>query len=265
MANSALDKEIRRLVRAEKRFLNKQAAHEDSRLDLFLAEKVPRKLEHTLNKAFAKAFSLIFSKGSSIIGRTFSMSKLIEEFEADTEQLEELGRGRDIRRFKHRAAGTGTFHTLTSAAAGTALGLAGAAVPDIVVFNVLLIRNIYKIAMRYGYDFDTEEEQKFILRIIAAAVTYGDDILSADKEINRIIKAGLSSDEKTVDELIDEASMALSRAQMYMKFLQKIPIVGAVGGASDFIYMEKISDYAALKYNRRFLMDQRRKEAAAGV
>ena len=41
-----------------------------------------------------------------------------------------------------------------------------------------------------------------------------------------------------------------------MKFLQGIPIVGAVGGAYDVIYMKKVNDYAKLKYNRRFLEGQ---------
>ena len=52
--------------------------------------------------------------------------------------------------------------------------------------------------------------------------------------------------------------MALAHALLLMKFLQKIPVVGVIGGASDFIYMERISDYAVLKYQRRFLIDQLR-------
>ena len=52
--------------------------------------------------------------------------------------------------------------------------------------------------------------------------------------------------------------MALAKALLLMKFLQNIPVIGVVGGASDFIYMERISDYAVLKYQRRFLVDQLR-------
>ena len=110
--------------------------------------------------------------------------------------------------------------------------------------------------MKYGYAFDTEEEQKFILSIIAAAVQDGDDMLRANKEVNRLIREGLSADTSTVDEKINEAAVALAHALLLMKFLQKIPVVGVIGGASDFIYMERISDYAVLKYQRRFLVDQ---------
>ena len=44
-----------------------------------------------------------------------------------------------------------------------------------------------------------------------------------------------------------------------MKFLQGFPVVGAVGGAYDVIYMKQITEYAKLKYKRRFLEKQRRK------
>ena len=38
-----------------------------------------------------------------------------------------------------------------------------------------------------------------------------------------------------------------------MKFLQGIPVVGALGGAYDAVYMRRVSKYAELKYRKRFL------------
>jgi len=38
-----------------------------------------------------------------------------------------------------------------------------------------------------------------------------------------------------------------------MKFLQGIPLVGAVGGVYDVVYMKQITEYAKIKYQRRFL------------
>ena len=258
MAKTVLQREIDGLRKAEKRFLRKQLNREPTRLDMLLEEKVPEKLEATLDAAFSKAFHLIFSKGSSIISKTFSTDKLISEFEADTADLEELGGGRQMRRFRRRAAATGTAHTVFSAVSGATLGFFGGTVPDIVLFITLLLRNIYKISMKYGYAFDTDEEKKFILMVIAAAMKDGEEMVLADKKINKLIRAGLFTDESTVDERINEAAVALAHALLLMKFLQKIPVVGVIGGASDFIYMERISDYAVLKYQRRFLIDQLR-------
>ena len=45
----------------------------------------------------------------------------------------------------------------------------------------------------------------------------------------------------------------MSKELLYMKFLQGIPVVGAVGGAYDVVYLKQITEYANLKYERRFL------------
>ena len=43
-----------------------------------------------------------------------------------------------------------------------------------------------------------------------------------------------------------------------MKILQGIPIVGAIGGAYDVVYLKKITEYANLKYKKRFLVKKKR-------
>ena len=52
---------------------------------------------------------------------------------------------------------------------------------------------------------------------------------------------------------IARTAAGLSKELLYMKFLQGIPVVGAVGGAYDVVYLKKITEYANLKYKRRFL------------
>ena len=258
MAKTVLQKEIERLRKAERRFLKAQLNRQPTKLDHFLEEKVPPKLESTLNAAFAKAFYLIFSKGSWLISKTYSEDKLVREFTLAAVELDELGGSRQMRGFKRRAAKTGTAHTIVSAVAGLTMGIFGGMLPDIVLFNSLVLRNIYQIAMKYGYSYDTDEERKFILRIIAAAISDGDELINANKKINQLIRSNLAGDDSTVEERIDKAAMALAHALLLMKFVQNIPIIGVVGGASDFIYMERISDYAVLKYQRSFLVDQMR-------
>ena len=53
---------------------------------------------------------------------------------------------------------------------------------------------------------------------------------------------------------IEKAAEGLSKELLYMKFLQGIPVVGAVGGIYDAVYMKRITEYANLKYKKRFLM-----------
>ena len=47
---------------------------------------------------------------------------------------------------------------------------------------------------------------------------------------------------------------------LYMKFLQGIPVVGAVGGAYDAVYMKRITEYAELKYRHRYLAGRKKAE-----
>ena len=54
---------------------------------------------------------------------------------------------------------------------------------------------------------------------------------------------------------IVNTSRVLSTELLYMKFLQGVPIVGAVGGAYDVIYMNSISKYSRMKYKKRFLLN----------
>ena len=52
--------------------------------------------------------------------------------------------------------------------------------------------------------------------------------------------------------MIQKTAALLSKELLYMKFLQGFPVVGAVGGAYDVIYMKQITEYSNLKYKHRF-------------
>ena len=41
-----------------------------------------------------------------------------------------------------------------------------------------------------------------------------------------------------------------------IKFLQGLPLVGVVGGPANVMYCKKISDYARLKYQKRYLLQK---------
>ena len=41
-----------------------------------------------------------------------------------------------------------------------------------------------------------------------------------------------------------------------IKFLQGLPLVGIVGGPANVMYCKKISDYARLKYQKRYLLQK---------
>jgi hypothetical protein len=73
-----------------------------------------------------------------------------------------------------------------------------------------------------------------------------------DEQINQFIKKEQIPDYVDMDKLIEQTAGCLSKELLYMKFLQGIPVAGAIGGAYDAIYMKRIAEYSELKYRRRF-------------
>ena len=73
--------------------------------------------------------------------------------------------------------------------------------------------------------------------------------------IDDIVMAGDSLDEFEVDKEVqlENTANALSKEMLYTKFLQGQMIVGVAGGIFNPVYLNRISDYAVLKYRRRFL------------
>ena len=150
-------------------------------------------------------------------------------------------------------------NTVASGVSGIGMGLIGVGIPDIPVFTGMLLKSLYETALSYGYDYDRMDEKYFILLLIGAALRSGDELKAADERVNYFIEHGAEPDEETMKTEVKIAAEGLSGELLYMKFLQGIPIVGAVGGAYDPIYIDRITRYAAMKYNRRFLHDIKNK------
>ena len=77
---SPLEKEYQKLIREEQKYILKNQEKKENFLNKALADKVPPKLQSTLEAAFIKAFKLIFSRGKSAIELTYNKEKLENEF-----------------------------------------------------------------------------------------------------------------------------------------------------------------------------------------
>ena len=75
------------------------------------------------------------------------------------------------------------------------------------------------------------KKKYFILLLIRGAVSYGDTLCEIDGKVNEFIRNGILPEEYQDKEQIEQTAGALSKELLYMKFLQGIPVVGAVGGA----------------------------------
>ena len=242
-----------KLEKQEAVYLQKQMEKNDSKLNQFLADKVPENLQGTLDKAFSKAFYMVFEKGTGVIEKTYKKEELQKDYQINEYIAGVKENRKSLKAFSKKAAGAGTVNLLLSGASGIGLGVLGIGLPDIVLFTGLMLKSVYEIALSYGFDYQEDEERKFILMLIQGALSHGKELQCINGKVNAYIDNGVFVEKESMDESIAKAAGCLSKELLYMKFLQGIPIVGAAGGAYDAIYMKKVVKYAELKYRRRFL------------
>ena len=250
---TSAEKEWRKLQKQEVDFLVKNVRREESKLNQILEDKVPEGLQDTLDKAFYKAFQLIFEKGTGIIEKTYDREQLELDHMADEYVANFSGSRKALKAFSTKAKTSGSINTLVSGASGIGLGVLGIGIPDIVLFTGMMLRNIYQIALNYGFDYESDEEKKFILLLIRGALVSGPEVKTINSEADHYMVNGSFTCDSDLKSMIKEAAGCLSKELLYMKFLQGIPVVGALGGAYDAVYMRRVSKYAELKYRKRFL------------
>ena len=258
MNQKQLEKEWIKIIKAEGKYidvnLHKKEAGWQKKIDRF----VPEKLSDTMNAAFYKAFEMIFEKGTGIIEKVYNKEKREKEHAVNAYAAELFDSRKTMKVFGKKAKSSKNINNLISAVEGIGMGVVGAGLPDIPVFISVLLKSIYEIATIYGFSYDSEQEQIFILKIIETALTHEQELVEGNAELNSWLK---SPAEFTItkEEQMKRTSSALSNELLYLKFVQGAPVVGVVGGVSDVIYQKKITDYAELKYRRRFLTEKREK------
>lgn len=246
------------MINQELSYISKRAEKSDSGLNQLLEKKIPAGLQNTLDAAFGKAFRMVFEKGTGVIEKTYNKEEMKRKYQINEYAAKVYGNRKALKVFSGKAKGAGAGNLLASGAAGVGLGVLGIGLPDIVLFTGFMLKGLYEIALNYGFDYEDEEEKKFLLLLIRGALSYGKELQSINEELNFYMDYGAYAKVRTVEDSVKAAAGCLSKELLYMKFLQGIPVVGAVGGVYDAIYMKQIMEYAELKYRRRFYLRQKR-------
>lgn len=253
---SATEKEWENLQKRELQFCKKQMEKKTSFLNEKLSGVVPAQLESNLQKAFYKAFELVFEKGTAVIEKTYRKDEKEYQYQMNTYAADLRENKKNVRAFRKNAQGSKRTNLLISGVEGIGMGILGIGIPDIPVFTAVLLKSVYEIALSYGFSYETEEEQIFILRLIATALYGQEEFEENNSSLNRWIDERIE-EPREKQEWTKQAADALSKELLYMKFLQGIPVAGVVGGLADAVYLKRITDYADLKYYRRFLNRKR--------
>ena len=290
---TAFEKEWRRLLQREERLIRGMSARREPFLDRKLRAVVPDGLQQKLESAFYRAFRLILEQGTGAIEKTYSRERLDAEYRTREFAARLYPERRNLSAGRRAAARRQAAGVAGACAEGAALGILGIGLPDIPLFLAVLLRSLYAQALQFGIDYRRPEETEFLLDLIALSLSPGEDFAARDAALNRQIYrmeqeaavnrricrtkqeagAGCGSGRTEAaegfgtaeaapeaggvsEETIRRAARSLSGELLYMKFLQGIPVAGILGGIYDGIYLKRITDYALLKMERRWLLRQ---------
>lgn len=255
----------------EESFLVKNVMDKTPKWVNLVEKKVPDTLQNTLETAFTKAFETVFEKGAGLIEKTYRKDRQISQYRDNKREMEREDFNRkNVKKFERQAKRTRGKNLAISTVEGIGFGIAGMGIPDIPIFVSVLLKSIYEIAISYGFAYTTEKEKLFILKVIDSALQSGDRLRKKNEDLDRLIDRYYQEEtipeqvgetDEFVTELqiirqIDTSAKALSHELLYGKFVQGMTFVGVVGGTTDFTCLKRITDYAILKYKRRFLLRQ---------
>ncbi len=162
---SPLEKELQKIEREEGRLIRSAQKHKDApSWKAELENKIPEKVMSGLQKAFSKAFYLIFEKGTVIIEKTYDKESIAKEFQINDYAMDIKGSRKEIARIRSGASGSNVLNTVVTTVEGVGLGVLGIGLPDIVIWLGVLLRGIYETALNYGYDYEAMEEKMRILK-----------------------------------------------------------------------------------------------------
>ncbi|MBD7912134.1 MULTISPECIES: EcsC family protein [Clostridium] len=257
--NKILNKQIKKLNKEEKKILdkkeNKLIKEKINPLVEKVEAKIPKKLKSTLDVAFYNGFKIVLNKGTKYIEKMYDKEKIQLEHDINNYSMQKRINKKSIKLIDKKARKSNLLNSTISTLEGGTLGILGIGLPDIPLFIVMILKTIYEISLSYGFNYEREEEKVYILNLITVALLKGelkDEYNSKLDELAKKIDLDLNIN-YIMDDEIKKASDSLSQGMVTAKFIQGIPLVGAIGGVTNYVVINKISKFAALKYKKRYL------------
>ncbi len=254
-----INKEINKLNKRENKILNKKKnkliKDKISPISEKIQGKIPDKLKSTLESAFYNAFKVVIKNGSKYIEKLYNKEKIKLDHEINDYSLNRRMTRKSLKLIDSQGKKSKLINSTISTVEGVGLGLLGIGIPDIPVFISMILKTVYEIALSYGFDYEKEEEKIYILNLINVALSSEEEKQIYNEKLNNIenkIILGLDI-ENILDEEIKETSKVLSSSLLVAKFIQGLPIVGVIGGVTNYQFISKVSKYARIRYKKRYL------------
>lgn len=253
---AAIEKELLSVEKQEGKLEKTAMKVKPASLKTALEEKLPEKVFTGLQSTFCKGFSLVFSKGRTIIEKSYNKDTILQDHSIRDFAVQVKGRRKELKKMHKSAKRSDLVNLVVTTAEGVGLGALGVGMPDIVLFISTLLKGVYEAALNYGYDYEDRREQLLILKMMAAALSTGEEWQENDAEVEAILNIpdGEVSEEEFQAQLEQTAS-AFAVDMLLLKFIQGLPVVGIIGGAANPVYYNKVMKYVQLKYRKRYLLN----------
>lgn len=253
--DAALAKELLAVEKQEKKLEQAALKTKSPAWKTELESRIPEKVYSGLESAFCKGFGLVFDQGRAIIEKGYNKEGIQADHAIQDFSVQVKGGRKELKQMHKSAKQSDLVNLAVTTVEGVGLGALGIGMPDIVLFLGTLLKGIYETALRYGFDYESRQEQIFILKMMQTALSTGEDWINRNAEVDAMISLETTeiTDEDFSCQLKNTAS-AFAVDMLLLKFIQGLPVVGVIGGAANPVYYSKVMKYVQLKYRKRYLL-----------
>lgn len=255
--NAALNKELLAVEKQEKKMQRSALKAKPAAWKAELEKHIPEKVYAGLESAFCKGFGVVFDQGRAIIEKSYNKEDIQADHAIRDFAVQVKGSRKEMKQM-HRSARQSDLRNLAvTTVEGAGLGALGVGMPDIVLFLGTLLKGVYETALNYGFDYESRQEQIFILKMMQTALSTGEDWVTRNAEVDEmLILETVGITDEDYNSQLKETASAFAVDMLLLKFIQGLPVVGILGGAANPVYYSKVVKYVQLKYRKRYLLKQ---------
>lgn len=255
---SPVERELDNIARKEARLTKQATQYQTAAWRATLEQKIPPRVYANLQVTFCKAFELIFEKGTSLIEKTYAKNEMEKDFQVHDYAVDLKGGKKELRQLKTDVSRGNLVNLAVSTVEGVGLGALGIGLPDIVLFLSVILKGTYETAIQYGFSYDTPEERMFILKLLEASMSKGEQWIACNAAVDNHFVPNNARQVIRLQDQIRLTADVFAVDMLLAKFIQGIPIAGVLGGISNPVYYRRILSYVQLKYQKRYLLQKER-------
>ena len=262
---AALEKELLVVQKLEAKMEDAALNAKPAQWKTELESRIPEKVYTGLESAFCKGFALVFDQGRAIIEKGYNKEEIQADHAIRDFAVQRKGGRKELRKMHQSAKQADLLNLAVTTVEGVGLGALGVGMPDIVLFLGNLLKGVYETALNYGFDYESRQEQIFILKMMECALSSGEDWVRRNQQVNQmLVLETVDIADRDFQDQLKETASAFAVDMLLLKFIQGLPVVGVFGGAANPVYYSKVMKYVQLKYRKRYLLKQKYGEPTGG-